>query len=127
MLKFPHARLALYNELLRCKRSCGEALAEIACSLGVVSRDSLQNVKLDETDGECGCLRVGKAIVMAALAARSCNPADAEMVWESIKKDIARYSESVAFHHIPNLSAIECGRMAPVVLDFILQHLANLQ
>jgi hypothetical protein len=130
-LKFPNARLMVFSKLAPGEDCCVQAIVQTAAELGIIKSDALNGLNVSDTTG-CGSLFAGREVVGQFCRERfvdgKINPGVmCDQLWQKIEKDIEEHRQEKAIVHersgkltpIP----IDCALLAPVVVDFMLQHL----
>lgn len=117
-LKFPNQRLAVYDQLVS-EGSCIGALAEIARTCGLRCPEDLTQVRSEHEAGACGSLYTARKIL------EETSPEFAEELWQQLVAKVEQYKIRRNKAHCrginlqPNI--IDCSRMAPAVMDLLLQ------
>lgn len=131
-LKFPHARLLVYNCLVRDGVGCVQAIVKTSKELGLIATARLTTLKLPIETSDCGSLFAAKHVLEQSLIERGyCltngDKALADRLWANIELDVNDYKTQTSLVHIrvPGTvsSTIECSHMAPIVMDVLLQQL----
>ncbi|HEY9788078.1 MAG TPA: hypothetical protein V6D17_22000 [Candidatus Obscuribacterales bacterium] len=149
-LKFPTARLLVCNMMLDQARDCATACVHGAYEYGIVAPGSLDNwlKNFHPSEGACGSLLAAREIVEQHFLQRrhlshgndgsngngAC-PAEEDLLslaastWTEIEHDIQCYRKmkSGTFSSHPNSpkNPMDCGLFAPIVFDFVLQHISR--
>lgn len=117
-LRYPHIRLATYNRLLS-SGDCVPAFAETARECGLSCPDDLSDVRRQVELGACGSLTMARKILEATV------PACANKLYAQLTAKIDRHKLKLKKSHCRGLNkeptVIDCGGMAPVVMDYLLQ------
>jgi len=117
-LRHPHIRLAVYDRLLS-SRDCINAISETARQCGLRCPPDLCAVRLQVERGACGSLTTAKVILEATA------PADAARLASELESLVEQYKIAMAKPHCRGVdgepTVIDCGGMAPIVMDFLLQ------
>jgi hypothetical protein len=131
LLKFPNARLSVYNRLLTKRISCVRALVEEAYENGLISQGCLDDLELP--GDSCGSAFAARKILEKFFDQRDVASSDGEKqvkvdeLWSEIANDLHCYQKRTNLvHELPDdglMDPMECGNMAPVVMDILLQHL----
>lgn len=127
-LKFPHARLMVYEALVHRRLGCVQSIISCAHEMGLLAADRLRELKLPVDSTGCGSLFAAEQVVHQCLADRNCSDQSlATRLWSEIKNAIELYKAQSQLVHDHNAgsgaSVVECSHMAPVVMDLVLQHL----
>lgn len=132
-LVFPKARLSVYNRLVEGERSCVKAIAGCASEYGLISESRLKQLSFPLESSGCGSLYAARQILEGCLSEHDSSgdsqqvAATVESTWALIEQSVQRYKEETALIHERKAGQpadiLECTHMAPVVMDFLLQHL----
>ncbi len=121
-LKYPNQRLAIYDQLVS-EGSCIGALAEIARNCGLRCPEDLSQVISEHESGACGSLHTARKILEETL------PEFAEEIWQQLVSKVEQYKILRNKAHCRGInlkpSVIDCSRMAPAVMDILLQLIAE--
>lgn len=129
-LKFPHARLMVYDCLVNDQVGCVQAIVRSAHQLGLIKADRLSTLKLPIETPDCGSLFAAKYVLEQCLVERGycLNNGDrklADKLWEDVQRGVEQYKQQTNLVHARqpgHLSpTIECSHMAPIVMDVLLQ------
>ncbi len=113
-LQYPHARLAVYNQLL-LGRSCAEAIATVAGECGLQIESLILSKRVREVN--CQAFDVAQEILAQQ------NPDTPQRLSARLAALIEQHQ---AVNHATSLiicSASNCVGLAPVILDLVLQSL----
>ncbi len=132
-LVFPRARLSVYNYLSEGGGSCVRAIVDCSRQYGLVSRGQLSNLHLPLEAAGCGSLYAARKILECCFEERGLGSDKSELsqlvekTWSGIEQSINSYKvETALTHERPagqQSDILQCTHMAPVVMDFLLQHL----
>jgi hypothetical protein len=132
-LKFPNIRLFIANRLLEDRLDCVDVMVRTAYDVGLVPAGSLDDL-LSLDDGTlCGSMLAARAIIEKHFESKPLEGNGdgharlVEKVWTELRRDVEAYKARTCLNHVRlpggHERAVECGRMAPVVFDLLLQHL----
>ena len=138
-LKFPLARLYLLYQLHGQRRSCARALVDTAYETGILPEGVLDFwiEENGELQGSCGAMLTARRIAEEKLA--QIHGGDKEKIKELTESIISQVGIEVESYNRKNKknkeldenSCIEsedqsdCGNMAPIILDFLIQQLGR--
>ena len=118
MLKYPNQRLAVYAQLVS-QGSCIDAFAEAARTCGLICPEDLSQVRGHHESGACGALTTARKVLEETL------PESAEEIWQQLIANVEQYKLLKNKTHCRGINlepnVIDCSRMAPAVLDLLLQ------
>ena len=121
-LKHPNQRLAIYDQLVS-QGSCITAVAEIARTCGLRCPEDLSQLRSAQESGACGSLITARKILEETV------PESAEAIWQQLVAYVEQYKLRRNKAHCRGInlepSVIDCSRMAPVVMDLLLQLIAE--
>lgn len=129
-LRYPNARLLIFNLLHGEGIRCSEALVKGAYNIGLISKTNTSpNGELKDID--CGSMIAINQIIKSYFDQHHGDMSEeqkAKLVTDTsllIKKDIENYKLLTGVRHPTHKiqSPIECGELAPATFDFLLQHL----
>ncbi len=122
MLKYPNQRLAVYAQLVS-QGSCINAVAETARTCGLICPEDLSQVRSHHESGACGALTTARKVLEETL------PESAEEIWQQLIANVEQYKLLKNKTHCRGINlepnVIDCSRMAPAVLDLLLQLIPN--
>ncbi|MCC7531077.1 MAG: hypothetical protein IT342_21345 [Candidatus Melainabacteria bacterium] len=117
-LKYPNQRLAVYDQLVS-EGSCISAIAQIAWACGLRCPQDLSQVRSEYESGACGSLHTARKILEETV------PEFAEEIWQQLLAKVEQYKICRNKAHCRGInlqpSVIDCSRMAPAVMDLLLQ------
>ncbi len=117
-LKYPNQRLAVYDQLVS-EGSCIGAIAEIARTCGLQCPEDLSQVRSEHESGACGSLHTARKVLEETV------PEFAEAIWQQLLTKVEQYKIRRNKAHCRGIdlqpSVIDCSRMAPAVMDLLLQ------
>ncbi len=117
-LKYPNQRLAVYDQLVSAG-GCIGAIAEIARTCGLQCPEDLSQVRSEHDSGACGSLLTARKILEETF------PEFAEEIWQQLVAKVEQYKIRRNKAHCRSInlqpSIIDCSRMAPAVMDLLLQ------
>ncbi len=117
-LRFPHIRLEIYN-LLLSTGDCVSALEQFAEKYGLGCPADLSEIRRQVQNGACGSMSMAKAIL------RETAPLLADELIEQLIAKVEQYKKDHNKPHCRGVKlaphALDCGGMAPVVMDYLLQ------
>jgi hypothetical protein len=119
LLRFPRARLHVYNRLFANGCDCVQGFSEVAREFGLPSPADLTEIRRELEGGICGSLATAHNILLTAM------PDHGDELWKRLNSDIEQYRvKSNLIHCRTNeevSGALSCGSMAAAVMDFLLQ------
>ena len=117
-LRYPNLRLAIYNRLVT-QEDCTSAFAETARECGLKCPEDLSRVKREVAAGACGSLTTARKVLQETV------PEVAEALSQHLLAGVEQYKLESKKKHCRGLNleptVIDCSRMAPVVMDLLLQ------
>lgn len=127
ILKFPHARLVVY-ELLSVNGLAGPvALAQGAAHFGLIEDEMVSVLAQPPINGNCQCLETTKCIARHFfedyVTSGRMREIDLEEVCRLIQKHVGTVNCPIAENCETQLSKSYCSKLAPVCLDVLLQHI----
>lgn len=131
-LKFPHARLLVYDCLVNQDTGCVQAIVKSAHALGLIGSDKLTHLRLPIEKSGCGSLFSARQVLEQCLSERGYDLSNggrklADELWKKVELDVDSYKSATSLVHNRQAGeitpVIECSHMAPVVMDILLQHL----
>jgi len=132
-LRYPTARLFLYNLIFEQAQNCVSAMVNGAYEFGLVSAGALEGLTLPIDSLVCGSMFAAKKVLEKYVEEHSLRhegldlPHTVEHIWQGIERDIDNYKVYTHLQHERHGGAppdrLECSSMAPIVFDILLQHL----
>ncbi len=125
-LRYPNARLAVLERLVRDRNNCAAALLDSARDFGLLEHSPDQPACI----ASCQALQAAKAVIESTLVKRGIKPGSDAMsskVESIINKVrsclVAARQEFEDKPHAAVDDPVGCGHFAPLVMDCMLQHL----
>lgn len=133
-LKYPLARLSVFYQLNGRKISCSDALVNAAYETGLIPNGSLDSWLKQNTHstGSCSAIFAARRIVETKLEELHEDDNDLrDQLTDEIMVNINSGLESYSKERIEKAkdqcssdpNNINCGKLAPVILDFLIQQL----
>lgn len=128
-LRHPNGRLLVFDLLHNERIRCNEALVKAAFASGLIIPSESLNGPI--TGADCRSLIAVDAIIKAYFQQHPAKMSLEEQLKlaretiELVNKDIQNYKLTAGVSHPNHIATmpIDCGTLAPVVFDFLLQHL----
>lgn len=120
MLRYPNARLALFNRLL-LTGDCVRAFAETAREFGLKCSDDLCEVERQVGLGACGSITTACKILHETV------PESGEGLCHQLLTSVEKYAHDRSLKHCPGTDGAPdptvsgCGAMSAAVMDLLLQ------
>lgn len=126
-LRYPTARLMIYNRLVGCKESCASSLVNCAREFGLMEHyNPAHTIEGDETG--CGAMNAARAILQGNFQTQKKDVSTGhsfDSVWRSFEDELAACKDRFKLNYttISPPEVAECSKLAPMVFDLLLQHL----
>jgi len=126
-LKFPNARLHIYNLLADQEMTGAGAIACSAFEFGLIDELQLQRLKQSMDDASCHCMEATKGVVIEYFGARQ-SELDHDQVnhaWSVLESEVRKYDGTANEINCGNAVIVrhDCTKFAPVLFDLMLQQL----
>jgi hypothetical protein len=127
-LRFPNARLYIYELLTLQGLSGAQAIAEAAFHFGLISSSSSLELR-DPKNEQCSCLEAFKKVLGRCLEEKAGHQnrplIDVPEAWQEIEKLSISYLESTDCAGLRTSEKAGCIRLVPILFDLLLQQIGR--
>jgi hypothetical protein len=134
VLRYPRARLLVYDRLLLNCSDCIDSFSAVATELGLQVPPDFTEIRRHSESGSCGSLKTAQAILKVSV------PDHADKLYTKLKRDLTKVKVQAGLSDCSIISepdliaaklaagqisspAIRCGSTSSVIMDLLLQSL----